>query len=48
MSQWAVRCDGYTTPARPTRESAERLLAEVEKAGHCMFDHEVVEVGSDG
>lgn len=42
--RWAVRCEFHTTPARATREAVERLLAEVEAAGHCSGTHEVVEV----
>ena len=43
-ARWAVRCAGYTTPAVASKEAAERLCVQVEEAGHCMFDHEVVEV----
>jgi hypothetical protein len=46
-AHWAVRCEFHTTPARATRESAERLLAEVEAAGHCSGAHEIVEVAEE-
>jgi hypothetical protein len=41
-----VRCEFHTTPARASRESAERLLAEIEATGHCSGTHEVVEVAT--
>jgi hypothetical protein len=43
-ARWAVRCPGYTTPAVASKEAAERLCAQIEDAGHCMFDHSVVEL----
>jgi hypothetical protein len=45
-ARWAVRCEFHTTPARASRESAERLLAEIEATGHCSGTHEVVEVAT--
>lgn len=39
-----VRCEFHTTNSLPSRESAERRLAEIEQLGACMGDHEVIAI----
>jgi hypothetical protein len=43
MARFEVRCAAYVT-SRPSRESAERLVEQIEKVGACGEQHEIVEV----
>jgi hypothetical protein len=46
--RWSVECPAYSVGHLPTRETAERRLAEVEALGACMFDHTIEEAAADG
>ena len=42
--RWVVQCEHYTTSPVSSRESAERLSAQIEAEGKCYGTHRVVEV----
>lgn len=43
-TRYQVVCVEYRTKSAATREQAERLLASIEKDGHCCAEHRIEEV----
>jgi len=43
--RFVVRCVEYTTKPVATEATARAALDAIVKAGHCRYDHEVVNLG---